>query len=115
MITDNVFMIFLLLVFGHALADYPLQGDFLSKAKNHKAPIPGVPWWQALAAHSVIHAGFVGMITGSITFAAAEFVIHAYTDHKKCEGGISYNFDQGVHIACKVMWALGIASFVVFP
>ena len=28
--------LFALMVFAHALADYPLQGDFLSKAKNHK-------------------------------------------------------------------------------
>ena len=26
----------LLLIAGHALCDYPLQGDFLAKAKNHK-------------------------------------------------------------------------------
>jgi hypothetical protein len=35
------------LIAGHALADYPLQGDFLSRAKNRSAPIPGFPWWQA--------------------------------------------------------------------
>lgn len=47
------------LLAGHALADYPLQGDFLSKAKNRTAPIPGVPWQQALGAHVVIHGAFV--------------------------------------------------------
>lgn len=30
-----------ILIAGHALADYPLQGDFLAKGKNHKAPIAG--------------------------------------------------------------------------
>lgn len=59
--------LFGLLVFGHMLGDYPLQGDFLSKAKNRYAPIAGVPWYQALGAHSAIHAGFVGIITGSTT------------------------------------------------
>ena len=37
-------MILFWLMVGHALADYPLQGDFLAKAKNRTAPIPGVPW-----------------------------------------------------------------------
>lgn len=37
------------LVAGHALADYPLQGDFLARAKNRTAPIAGFPWWQEAA------------------------------------------------------------------
>lgn len=96
---------FALMVFAHAIADYPLQGDFLARAKNQTAPIPGVPWQQALAAHSAIHAGFVGIITGSIWVGAAEFLIHALTDHIKCMGRISYNTDQAVHVACKALWA----------
>ncbi|UWQ30246.1 DUF3307 domain-containing protein [Leisingera sp. M523] len=94
----------LLLIFAHMLADYPLQGDFLSKAKNHTAPIPGVPWYQALVAHSAIHAGAVFLITGSVLLALAEFIVHAATDHAKCAGRISYNTDQAVHIGCKVLW-----------
>lgn len=35
----------LMLLAGHALCDYPLQGDFLAKAKNRAAPLPGVPWY----------------------------------------------------------------------
>lgn len=41
----NGFALFAALVAGHALADYPLQGDFLARAKNRAAPIPGVPWF----------------------------------------------------------------------
>lgn len=99
-----------LLIAAHALADYPLQGDFLAKAKNHMAPIPGVPWYQALAAHSAIHAGFVGVITGSIWLAVAEFLIHNATDYAKCDGRISYNTDQAIHIGCKVVWVAILAS-----
>lgn len=94
-----------LLIFCHFLADYPLQGDFLSKAKNQTSPVPGVPWYQALSAHSGIHAGFVGLATGSLALAVAEFVIHAVTDYTKCSGRISYNQDQAVHIICKFVWA----------
>lgn len=97
--------VFALMVAAHALADYPLQGDFLAKAKNHTAPIPGVPWYQALTAHSAIHAGAVGVITGSLWLGLAEFVLHAATDYAKCDGRISFNTDQAIHIACKALWA----------
>jgi hypothetical protein len=95
---------FLLLVFAHALADYPLQGEFLARAKNHRAPLPGVPWYQALGAHAVIHAGFMGLVTGSIWLALAELVAHSLTDHAKCAGLIGFNTDQAVHVASKLAW-----------
>jgi hypothetical protein len=94
-----------LLVFTHMLADYPLQGDFLARAKNRAAPIPGFPWWQALTAHAIIHAGFVFLITGSFVLAGAELAIHWITDDAKCRGKIGLNTDQGIHIVCKVAWA----------
>lgn len=98
------------LISAHALADYPLQGDFLAKAKNRTAPIPGVPWWQALAAHAAIHAGFVLAISGSLTCAAVELVVHALTDDAKCRGHISYNTDQAIHVMCKVVYAAWLAA-----
>lgn len=100
----SLFEIFLLLVFGHALADYPLQGEFLARAKNHRAPLPGVPWYQALGAHAAIHAGFVGIVTGSVWLGLAEFVAHALTDRAKCAGLIGFDTDQALHLACKLGW-----------
>lgn len=97
-----------LMLTGHAIADYPLQGDFLAKAKNRYAPIPGVPWYQALGAHAVIHGGFVLAITGSLTLGIAEAAIHFLIDDTKCRGRISYNTDQFLHIACKAVWALAL-------
>lgn len=94
----------LLMLFWHALADYPLQGDFLAKAKNRSAPIPGVPWWQALTAHAAIHAGGVGIITGSAWLALAEFAAHFAIDDLKCRGRIGFNTDQALHVACKAAW-----------
>ncbi|MFM1977463.1 MAG: hypothetical protein RL145_2309, partial [Pseudomonadota bacterium] len=44
----NPLSLLYLLIVAHFICDYPLQGDFLSKAKNLTAPIPGVPWWQAM-------------------------------------------------------------------
>lgn len=99
----------IMLIGWHALADYPLQGDFLAKAKNQSAPIPGVPWWQALSAHSAIHAVGVMVITGSPMLACIEFVGHALTDLAKCTGRIGFNTDQAIHVAMKlgyVWWLL---------
>lgn len=97
---------FLAMIAAHALADYPLQGDFLSKAKSRAAPIPGVPWYQALGAHAIIHGAAVGYITKSPALGIAETIIHAITDDLKCNGNLSFNQDQAIHLACKALWAL---------
>lgn len=99
----------LALLVGHALADYPLQGDFLAKAKSRVSPIPGVPWYHGLAWHSAIHGGFVGAITGSVWLGLVEFFAHCLIDDAKCSGkfGIgerAFNIDQALHVACKVAW-----------
>lgn len=96
---------FLAMVGCHALADYPLQGDFLAKGKNRTTPIPGCPWWQLLSAHAVIHGLFVGAVTKRPLLGVAEAVIHAITDDAKCRGRLSYNQDQAIHIVCKALWA----------
>lgn len=99
-----MFELFFLLMVVHALADYPLQGDFLARAKNHAAPIPGVPWWQAMGAHSLIHGGGVAIVTGSLYLGLAECVAHFLIDRAKCAGRIGYNMDQALHVACKLAW-----------
>lgn len=99
-------VLLLLLLFAHCLADFPWQGDFLSKAKNAVSPIPGVPWYTAMGAHCGIQAGFVGVITGSISLALAEFVAHFVIDNLKCRGKIGFNTDQALHVGCKVVWVI---------
>jgi hypothetical protein len=96
----------ILLFAGHALCDFPLQGPFLSEAKNPLHPIPGVPWYQCLAAHCLIHAGMVYLITGVWWMALAEWIIHWFTDYAKCEDRITFNQDQAIHYACKILWAV---------
>lgn len=95
---------FVLLLMAHCLADYPLQGDFLSKAKNPKAPIPGVPWYQAMGAHAMIQGGFVYIIMGSLLLGMLEVVAHFVIDCAKCQGRLSFNQDQALHVACKLLW-----------
>lgn len=101
--------ILLLLFAGHALCDYPLQGDFLARGKNHTAPFPGLPSWQLLLAHCFIHMGMVLLITNSIWMALAELVIHYATDYAKCDGRINFNQDQAIHYGCKILWAVLVA------
>ena len=99
------------LVVAHAVCDYPLQGDFLAKAKNHKAPIPGVDWWIALGAHSAIHAGAVALVTGNIVWGVAEFAVHFVIDHMKCAGVFGFRTDQILHISTKVaIWVAIIGA-----
>jgi hypothetical protein len=97
---------FFALLIGHALADYPLQGDFLARAKNASNPVPGVPWYQALGAHALIHGGAVWLVTGVWWLGAMEVVVHALIDHAKCTGRITFNIDQGLHVVCKGAYVL---------
>lgn len=127
-------VLLLLLFAGHALCDFPLQGDFLARGKNHKAPLPGVPWQYCLFAHALIHAGAVFLLTRSLILGLAELVFHAATDYAKCDGrftpafpgvmlnwrrpfepafiartadqcnAIAFDRDQAIHYGCKVVW-----------
>ncbi|BCP56252.1 hypothetical protein K32_48690 [Kaistia sp. 32K] len=105
---DFATLVFFLLV-GHSLADYPLQSDFLAQAKNRHTALGQVFWPHALFAHSMIHGGFVALITGQLWLGVTEAVVHGVTDWLKCEGKISLNVDQAIHIGCKVLWAAIVA------
>jgi hypothetical protein len=94
------------MLIGHAVADYPLQGDWLSKAKNSTLQlVPGQSiWFGAMLCHAAIHAGAVKLATGSWGLALCEFVAHFAIDVWKCRGGLTYNEDQGLHVLCKLVW-----------
>lgn len=104
------FQLVFALMIWHALADYPLQGDFLAKAKNHKTPIPGIWWGIPLVMHGLIHAGGVWVITGFASLALIELVVHCIIDHLKCRGTISFAADQFAHYFCKLMYAHAVLS-----
>lgn len=95
----------LLLCAGHALCDYPLQGEYLALSKNHTVST-GKNWPLAMFAHALIHAGMVYLITHSLWMAFAELAIHAVTDWSKCDGRIGSGTDQAIHYACKLLWAV---------
>ena len=98
-------LLFKLLV-SHALCDYPLQGDFLAKAKNHKNGIIGVPFYIPLVCHSLIHSGGVYFCTGNIHFAFTELFLHTIIDYFKCDGAFGFQTDQILHVICKLIYLL---------
>lgn len=102
-------LLFLLVV--HAICDGPLQPGILSQAKR-KAGVPGFPWPLALGAHAMIHAGGVTFVTGSLGLGAAEFFAHALIDHAKARGWLTLVQDQGLHVGCKIAWAIVLAGGV---
>lgn len=115
----NPFVIAGLFVLAHCLLDYPLQGDFLSKAKNHTAPIPGVPWQWALASHAAIQGGGVGIVAYialgdpelALTLAVSEAIGHAGIDWLKCARRIGFSMDQYLHLVCKLGWLCWITTW----
>lgn len=106
-------MILFLLIFGHFLADYPLQGDFLARGKNRSNPIPEVPFYQCLIAHAIIHGGVVAIITGVWWIGILEAICHGLIDDAKCTKKINFNTDQALHILCKLIWFGLVSSIAV--
>lgn len=111
-------MLFLLL-WWHALADFPLQGEWLAKHKaaNIQRELwsqgeretvwtrnPLWPW--ALGAHAMIHAGGVALITSNIWLGLFELLAHATIDYLKCRNKLTFGQDQLLHIGCKVLYTL---------
>jgi hypothetical protein len=105
MILSPIELLFVLVVL-HNLADYPLQGQFLSDAKNPNTILGKMFWPYALSAHALIHGGAVFLATHSLALALLETIFHAVTDWLKCEGKISMLTDQAIHYGCKIVWTV---------
>lgn len=92
---------------GHALCDYALQSDTMSREKNRKSTTAlqaSVPWYYWLTAHAWVHGLAVLVVTHAIVLALAEVAAHWLIDFGKCEGRYKIAVDQWLHIACKVAW-----------
>jgi hypothetical protein len=101
---------------GHAIADFALQTHELSSTKR-RTSAGEMPWQVALTAHSIIHSGFVALITGSVFLGTLELLAHSAIDFAKCEGFLGRGrramwVDQLLHVACKVTWISLIAAGV---
>lgn len=113
---SDPFRLFYALLIGHMVADYALQTEFLAVGKNHRRPrpLPGAlgevrgVWVHCLTAHSLIHAGAVWILTGSMLLALIETVLHWIIDFIKSAGWSNLHMDQFLHILCKVgyVWVI---------
>jgi hypothetical protein len=108
-----VISLFVALLFFHYLFDYPLQGDWLSRAKSRFNPIPGAPWYHAMFAHTFMHGAAVMFVTGMWTLGLLEMIVHWITDDLKSRGALTFNQDQAIHIISKLIW--GYVAYTVLP
>lgn len=112
------------LIAAHALMDYALQSEVIATCKCRDCDNPiakSVPWYYWLTAHTLLHGAAVGAVfrwfgfdwNTAMLFAAAETVIHWVIDYGKCEKWYGIHADQGLHVACKLLWFGLAASGVV--
>lgn len=104
--TSNPIAVFFALAVAHALADFPLQGEFIARQKTRSSSSGKSEWITCLTAHSLIHAGGVWIVTGSMLLGAVEMVLHAIIDVGKGEGKFGLITDQILHLVCKAGFAL---------
>jgi hypothetical protein len=110
LLQSGPFALFFAFAIVHALADFPLQGDYLAKVKQRAGASSFHEWFMALTAHSLIHAGGVWVITGSVLYGLAEFVLHWVIDFGKGEGRYGFIADQLLHLGCKVVFVILMAA-----
>jgi len=113
--TGSALALFFALCIGHALGDFPLQGQFLAQGKNrHLTPPiladgakpPKRVWIYCLTAHALIHAGLVWVITGSVVLGFIELIVHWIIDALKSENTYGFEVDQWLHILTKVVFVI---------
>ena len=102
---DDPLAVFFALAVFHALADFPLQGDYIARQKVRATADGTTEWMVALAAHALIHAGGVWLVTGSRLLGVAELVLHVAIDVLKGNGRFGLAADQLLHLGCKAAYA----------
>jgi hypothetical protein len=99
MLIETVLTLALMLLAMHWLCDYPLQGQFLSDAKQS-----GPLRVYHLIAHSGIQGAGVALVTANVWLGLLEWLIHAIIDEAKVRGKTTFAQDQALHIGCKALW-----------
>jgi hypothetical protein len=118
-ISDSLILFFWLMI-GHAFADFPLQPPFMARGKNRNVQTDYDPalhgsskaviWPFFLTGHALIHAGFVGVITGSTGWALFELIAHWIIDFAKTNNWTTMYVDQALHMLTKalIVWVIFI-------
>jgi hypothetical protein len=107
------FALFFAFAIAHALADYPLQGDYLARMKCRDQAGNLWEWFSALTAHSLVQAGGVWIVSGSVVLGLTELCLHWLIDLGKGEGKFGYATDQFLHLACKVAYVIVLVFGIV--
>ena len=102
------------LFMAHAMGDFVLQTEIMSKLKSrYNKPdfIPNgqkyVPTWGFwLSAHGLVHGGLIYFFTGNIWLGALETILHCGIDFLKCENVTNPYIDQLLHCLCKILYVL---------
>lgn len=95
------------LLIAHAVTDYALQSLFMAEHKSPGSPRVGgeTVWPWILAAHALINAGGVLLVTGSPALAGVEAVLHGLIDYGKGRRAYGFHADQSLHLASKLLIA----------
>jgi|688.fasta_scaffold162156_3 hypothetical protein len=104
------YALFFAFAIAHAVADYPLQGDYLARMKCRDQAAKPYEWLIPLTAHSLIQAGGVWIVSGSPLLGAVELCLHWLIDLGKGEGKFGYVTDQGLHLACKLAYVVVLVA-----
>lgn len=105
--------LFFAFAIAHALADFPLQGDYLATMKRRDQSKNLSGWFIPLTAHSLVQAGGVWIVSGIPMIAALELCLHWIIDLAKGEGKIGYAMDQVLHLVCKAGYVILMACGVL--
>jgi len=100
------FALFFAFAIAHALADFPLQGDYLARMKCRDQAGSFPEWIISLTAHSLVQAGGVWIVSGSAVLGVTELCLHWLIDLGKGEGKFGYVTDQCLHVACKLAYVI---------
>jgi hypothetical protein len=96
--------LFFAFAIAHALADFPLQGEYLARMKQRKQAGNLAEWIISLTAHSLVQAGGVWIVSGNPLLGFAELCLHWLIDLGKGEEKFGYATDQIFHLACKLAY-----------
>ena len=105
----GAFNLLVMLVLGHFVADFGLQGDRMATEKcPGNQGVMAWQWW--LVAHGAIHGFVVALITGQPWLGLVEWVVHIAIDRGKCNRAYGMGGDQALHLSCKLLWTLVVSA-----